>query len=783
MIRIKARTVLQLGSELISSDGVAFYELVKNAFDAGSPRANIDLVIRLAPGARVSAYAAIERELKSPHQPPSRAALATIKESLLAAIQDAAPGANELRQRIESAESAMVLRSAVDDADYIEISDTGSGMSAATLREAFLTIGTPMRLKERDGGQASIRPVLGEKGLGRLAAMRLGMVLQVSTSLSGERSTHQLSLDWRAFSEDLDAFLEDIPIAAPTSASKSDRDSHGTTLRISALVADWTVQRIQGIVGEEFSRFLDPFAEGKPFPISIRLNGEHFPIPRMDRILFEHAHATVRASYSVSGSKARFSGTIDYSLRKREHTFLLETPELLDIISPDPLEVLLSLGPFTVEFYWFNRQLLTAIDGIGTLAQVRQQQAQWAGGLSLYRDGFRVHPYGGPDDDWLDLDRKALASAGYKVNRRQLIGRVSISAKQNSLLVDQTNREGLRDSPAKRALVNILKHLLEVEFRRFLNKVDEEKQARIPVSFDELRGRVDTQQKNIRRGLRTLLEKYPHLKKETTVLDSIRDSAERIQDVLAEAEQLADSFQRGRSTMVHLAGLGLMLEGLAHELNRLTSHALNTLGQANRGDLPSRLSSHMTTLEAQLKTLSKRLRVLDPLSTAGRQRKESFDLLETINDVLAAHEAQFRRHAIRCTVQPDPKSASRIPVKLVRGMIIQILENLLSNAVYWLKQQKKLDSTFRSVISISVDPDGPVITVSDNGPGVLKSRAEEIFEPFVTTKPPGEGKGLGLYISREIARYHDATLAMVPPHGSSNRSSAFALTFGGDSRG
>src|SRR5205823_6627238 len=100
---------------------------------------------------------------------------------------------------------------------------------------------------------------------------------------------------------------------------------------------------------------------------------------------------------------------------------------------------------------------------IGTLTQVRQQQAQWAGGLALYRDGFRVHPYGGPDDDWLDLDRKALASGGYKVNRRQLIGRVSISARQNPLLVDQTNREGLRDCPEKRALVKILKHLLEVE--------------------------------------------------------------------------------------------------------------------------------------------------------------------------------------------------------------------------------------------------------------------------------------------------------------------------------
>lgn len=44
--RVMARTVIQLGAELISSDGVAFYELIKNAFDAGSPRVDIDVIVR-----------------------------------------------------------------------------------------------------------------------------------------------------------------------------------------------------------------------------------------------------------------------------------------------------------------------------------------------------------------------------------------------------------------------------------------------------------------------------------------------------------------------------------------------------------------------------------------------------------------------------------------------------------------------------------------------------------------------------------------------------------------
>jgi C4-dicarboxylate-specific signal transduction histidine kinase len=54
--------------------------------------------------------------------------------------------------------------------------------------------------------------------------------------------------------------------------------------------------------------------------------------------------------------------------------------------------------------------------------------------------------------------------------------------------------------------------------------------------------------------------------------------------------------------------------------------------------------------------------------------------------------------------------------------------------------------------------------VSDNGPGVSEEIAEDIFKPFFTTKPPGEGKGLGLYIAREIAHYHDVELKLSDAH-------------------
>lgn len=69
-----------------------------------------------------------------------------------------------------------------------------------------------------------------------------------------------------------------------------------------------------------------------------------------------------------------------------------------------------------------------------------------------------------------------------------------------------------------------------------------------------------------------------------------------------------------------------------------------------------------------------------------------------------------------------------------------------------------------------IDVETSQLLITDNGPGISVSRAEEVFRPFVSSKPPGEGKGLGLYISREIARYHgsDLTLLDAPRNGRLN---------------
>jgi signal transduction histidine kinase len=108
-------------------------------------------------------------------------------------------------------------------------------------------------------------------------------------------------------------------------------------------------------------------------------------------------------------------------------------------------------------------------------------------------------------------------------------------------------------------------------------------------------------------------------------------------------------------------------------------------------------------------------------------------------------------------------------VTAVKGMIVQVMENLISNSVYWLKQRRKLDVDFRPKISVTIDTRHKEIRFNDNGPGVPPEKKDDIFRPFFTTKPPGEGKGLGLFISREIAHYHGGEVYLSDIHAAGKK--------------
>lgn len=745
--QVTARTILQLGAELISSDEIAFYELIKNAIDARSPSVEIDIVIRLSH----DAYITLRDELKERQSKTAQISAEQLIEFKQRIESQLMPGAHQLSQyleRLKKAHSIDEMLGTLDEANYIDIKDSGEGMSLSDLKDVYLTIGTRSRVIQRNRMHSSgngQRPLLGEKGVGRLSTMRLGQRLYVRTSKRGELRWNILPIDWSRFSHDSDELLDRITLEPRTGELKKSKEESGTLIHLSALTSNWDSTKIQRMVNEEFSRFSDPFNPKAKYPIQIYYNNDAFIIPDFDQSIFKYSHATVEADFTVepavsetSDAGLRLKGKVNYRLRDMKKSFDLRGADLKSAAGLSSLKTLRRLGPFSMKAYWYNRQLIRASAGIPNFQYVKKTVNEWAGGLMLYRDGFRVYPYGGPDDDWLDLDQRALSSGGYKVNRRQIIGKVDITSEDNPQLIDQTNREGLRHSDEKGALVMLLKHVLETEMRVFLNTVEKSIYEDKQLDLNVLAKRVDEQVKSALRNVRELVQKLPEPKQEVKIVSSIHESFRRIQQSMSEAKEIANSYKLGQQQTIHLAGIGLMVEMLAHELNRAAANALATLAESQEKDLPAEVRTHFRALQSQMKTLQKRLKILDPLSTAGRQRKETFELVDWVKQTLAEHNIQFKRHGIRVTTTVLPRPSSTLRVKMVKGMIVQVLENLISNSVYWLKQQCELDKRFSPKIDVVIDTEAGEIEFSDNGPGVELDRREEIFLPFVTLKPSGE---------------------------------------------
>lgn len=775
-LNFKARVLLELGAELISSDAVALYELVKNGIDAGSKSIYVDIVVALQPSIRRS----IERTLLANKVTFDSAGFIELVDSSLEP-NTPDPVRAQFLKALGAPSSATKAISALVEASFkfnsISIRDKGHGMTRTSLDACYLTIGTPMRLHERDStktssGTKSKRTPLGEKGIGRLAAMRLGHHVEVLTGVSGESNQSRLDLDWRpVFADpDLDSSALDFKVQkGPTKPLKNT----GTEIRIRDLQSDWTKEKLEALSLTELSKIADPFRNNTSGSfLEIQFQGKELIVPGFPEALLRYADAVCTIEYRVSaGSNSkpepRLSVSTDYRQYKRAETLVHEGPHLNDLVAnplakrrkrkeqdPPPVSeeinaTLESLGPFSARFHWFNRGRLKTANHDLWADTLEPFVRTWSGGLLVYRDGFRVYPYGGSGDDWLDLDRKALSASAYKLNRAQIIGYLRITSTGNPYLHDQTNREGFRDSPEKDVLRRLLRQAIIADCRTFLEKVDRENKVIDPSDVGELDRRVNSSHKEIIHNLRGLESRIPE---ESSAITEIMHQLAEVEEAWGRAKETIAAHEDEVEQYIHLAGVGLMVELIAHELARSTDEALHALASKRVNS-----AAQIDVLKAELTTINRRVRVLDELSVPGRQRKTVNDVRDIVETMVDFYTAKAKRHHVAIKLNPGKKGSFRRRVE--KGQVMQILDNLLNNAIYWL--DRRVDRDKPAAISIAIDAAEGAVTVADNGPGISVGISARVFDAFYTTKSQ-DGRGLGLYIARKLASDNDMTIELLP---------------------
>lgn len=763
MFRISARSVLELGSELISTDIIAFYELIKNGFDAGT---NNGVEIKFNIILRKNSYLSLKK-LSEQNETTFQELYSAIEKALLIGNENLSNQAQLLISKCKTIQELQAALIQIYQLSTIVISDSGSGMSKQDLQENFLVIGTASRKREVDkaiNSGATNTPYLGEKGIGRLSAMRLGDFLKVNTATKTDQYLNVLEIDWNRFS-DIDAMLDDILVEPGLGGPKMSEAWSGTQIVIGSLSEDWTHERVKKMAEYEFSRLTDPFMDPKQRPrIAIYWNDERVDIPWMKQVLLDHAHAKVIGRYEIIDGQPQLTCTVEAINLGFEHPKEVEKSvlSLVDlesmIIGPTqdiPEHALKSVGAFDFEAYWFNRRRLSAIDGIGDLRAVKELQEKWSG-IMLFRDRFRVFPYGDDDDDWLALDRKALRRSGYLLNKDQFVGRVKISRVGNKDLLDQTNREGLRETPEQQVFLEIMKFVIQDRLFQFLRSVERQYKGQ-KVDLADSKTQVIDLEKRVKVALGQLRRRVED--------EDLKDAVEDLQQVFysfsdfAERSRLrVEEVEVENRQMIEMAGLGMMVEVVAHELARISENALENLNALKGKSVSDEVKMRLESLRAQMKSLSKRIRVLDPLSISGRQRKEVFTLQDIIQETLDAHEGQFNRHGIKLMVNDG---STTVKVSAVKGMLVQILENLISNSKYWMEMRKRHSTqSYIPKILITIYSSPPTIVYEDNGFGIAVENKDKVFQPFFSLKEKKMRRGLGLFIAKECAVYNDGNLIL-----------------------
>lgn len=776
---ISARTLVHLGAELITSDPIALYELIKNSIDARSPSVTVKFNIKFSQEKIISLAEKWTSLGFDNWKSVVNSDLASLKGLTLNNCLEEDSDFSEIQHSKSSKEASEKLL----QINTIEIVDSGQGMPKDIMESVFLTLGTACKLdRENDG-----HPYLGNKGIGRISMMRLGQCSEVTSVKKGE-VPHRISFDWREF-EDPDKMLSDIQVHIKAVDSNSPlKTESGTYIKITHLRKGWSRESIKKEFVDKFLRRLrNPFDDNPfNFPINVFFNGEceksRISVPPIDEQLWNLSQRTLTLDFNPSKTSALKMSIRDSSNSDRTLPFETKKEFLAHTFDCD-ISDLDKIGKFTFRLKWFNRAVLKSeLKNLGLSSrqtELRQELDLWSGGIAIYRDGFRVG-YSGDfeDEDFFAIDRDALRGHGFTLNRIQIVAALEITKKDNKLLLDRSNREGLIQNKQIALLSRIISEIALVQLRESIN---EDKRNENPVKIENIiKSEIDSTESKIKSIRKSITKIQSGLSpEEKNIVREINEDLHSISNYVKNFETAAHSLIEQREDILELAGAGTMMHVIMHELARTTQQTKELLGQFSKST-DENLKKIVKKLEKEIKTINTRIRQFDPMSISARHSNTPFDLIEMISTIISGYSGKIERHNIKIEFTVDDAiPSSKFIVRMVQGFISIALENLLSNSTYWLAQSSSFQGFVFSeekVVKIDLDTTARTISIWDSGVGIARDDRERIFIPGYTTKKSNrDGKGFGLFIAREVTQYSKGSLFLEDSPDTDGRLRRFVL--------
>jgi hypothetical protein len=547
---------------------------------------------------------------------------------------------------------------------FVAVSDDGQGMTLNDFKKIFMFAGYSERPEQTD---TQPRVPTGEKGIGRFATDKLGRYLGVWTKISGADHALKVTFDWEAFGNKRKKFNDITVEGEYVSADSSGQQGSGTRLHITGLRSLWTRESLLALRAA-LAELLDPFHLPSDFEIELQVIGSaqlSGPISHP-----EPAGADLELEFRVLRDK-----NVSRRIRIAPAASYQERETITCNVDCGPL-----IG-LTARFMYFVKR--------PKAAQTNRMQP----GVQIYRDGFRLEPFGSRNADWLGISERRAKRAGHAhIVPTRLFGFVEISRLHNSSLQDTTSRQALIESDEARALVSLLRGQV-----RYLE--------------DKIRTEVSE----------------PKWK--------------------AGAAKRAIDLERAR-----LHSLGIMSYGLAHEIRQplqsIRSEADN-IGTRLRqlGISDSDIDESQQAIDQDITRIDENIGLISEIASGSLEDIATFDLAELVRKECRLFESRTSARGIDLEVD-IPKESN---ATLNRTAVLTVLSNLLKNSIDAI-QDTEDDRKGKVKVSLSEGPHGHLLEVTDNGTGISDDIRPKIFKRFASKKTGG--LGIGLYYCNMIVRAH-----------------------------
>jgi len=678
--RPRARLLSVLGDQLIRDEVVAVTELVKNAYDAD-------------------------------------AKLATV----------------ELRNVTAGTGSGVIT-----------IRDDGIGMAPEVVSEKWLELATssktPAETRDEATGRVTVVPrnspsgriQLGEKGIGRLAALKLGELMILITRAEEVDSETEVICDVSKLGSIsyLDEFKVEVNVREPV---VFEGKTHGTLLKMEKLRRPWTeatirklevaLRRMATVELETFRiRFvctdlgidtqLEPFAISKaPYEIEGNVDGGG---------LFS---GSLRVTNFVGARPIETTRDLHVDLVDRlGETRPKRRERKVEITHPT------RVGPFRIRVQAFD--LDPAGLRLAGLTVADRDLLRELGGISVIRDRFRVFPYGEKGDDWLELNQRRVNNPTLRFSNNQVVSSVHITRAGNPELRDKTNREGLIENVAYDELRHLVLAVLSI--------------------LEEARFKVRPRRKGAIREDKVIAA----IEKAKGVVAENAKAVTAIEEILGQYSTWSQALEDRNTILLQVAGIGMAAETVTHEIDRdirlIDSNVKGLLAQFQVGARPELIVQTLDVLSKHIADLREVVTILQPFQVAKKPRDQEQSTEAIVRGVVRLFHVDLSNSNVKASVEVEDD----LRLEVSRSDLLQVFMNLIDNAIYWLGnvEDRRLEIRIRG-------KDKEVL-VLDSGPGIRADIADLIFEPFFTRKD--QGRGLGLYIVRDIMTRHGWSIDLVP---------------------